>query len=95
MADIKKEFYLSFFLNRTKRCYSIIASSQGGIEIESVNNKIIIDIPDIDGIPSELASHVANNIKLNILKKLLLLNLFKNYQNSFMKKKQNWQKSIR
>ena len=31
MANIKREFYLSLFLNRTKRCYSIIASSQGGI----------------------------------------------------------------
>ena len=33
MADIKREFYVSLYLNRTKRCYSIIASSQGGIEI--------------------------------------------------------------
>ena len=49
MADIKREIYLSFFLNRSKRGYSIIASSQGGIEIESVDNKIIIDIPDVMG----------------------------------------------
>jgi succinyl-CoA synthetase beta subunit len=61
MADIKREFYLSFFLNRTKRCYSIIASSQGGIEIESVNNKVIMDIP-LDGISSITASEVAEKI---------------------------------
>jgi succinyl-CoA synthetase beta subunit len=61
MADIKREFYLSFFLNRTKRCYSIIASSQGGIEIESVNNKVIMDIP-LDGISSITASEVAEKM---------------------------------
>jgi len=63
MADIRKEFYLSFFLNRTKRCYSIIASSQGGVEIESDKNRIIIDVP-IDGITSALASRVANDMGL-------------------------------
>lgn len=63
MADIRKEFYLSFFLNRTKRCYSIIASSRGGVEIESDKNRIIIDVP-IDGITSGLASRVANDIGL-------------------------------
>ena len=36
MADIEKELYLSLFLNRSKRCYTIIASSEGGVEIESV-----------------------------------------------------------
>lgn len=64
MANIKREFYLSIFLNRTKRCYSIIASSQGGIEIESVDNKVIIDIP-IEGISSELASKVSEKMNLN------------------------------
>ena len=66
MANIKKEFYLSIFLNRTKRCYSIIASSQGGVEIESVDNKVIIDIPvDSEGISKELASQVADKMNLN------------------------------
>jgi succinyl-CoA synthetase beta subunit len=64
MANIKREFYLSIFLNRTKRCYSIIASSQGGIEIESVDNKVIIDIP-VEGISSELASKVSEKMNLN------------------------------
>ncbi|HEX6646679.1 MAG TPA: ATP-grasp domain-containing protein [Nitrososphaeraceae archaeon] len=61
MANIKREFYLSFFLNRTKRCYSIIASSQGGIEIESVNNKVIMDIP-LNGISSITASEVVKKM---------------------------------
>ena len=44
MADIKKELYLSLFLNRSKRCYTIIASSEGGVEIESVKNQIIKEV---------------------------------------------------
>ena len=65
MADIKREFYLSIFLNRTKRCYSIIASSEGGVEIESVDNKIIIDIPNIEGISSDLTSQITEKMNLN------------------------------
>ena len=49
MVDIVKEIYLSIFLNRSKRCFSIIASSEGGIEIEQTDNKIIQDI-SIDGL---------------------------------------------
>ncbi len=75
MVDIKREFYLSFFLNRTKRCYSIIASSQGGIEIENVDNKIIIDIPDVNGISSELASEVADKMNLNNSEKNTFIDL--------------------
>jgi succinyl-CoA synthetase beta subunit len=75
MADIKREFYLSLFLNRTKRCYSIIASSQGGIEIESVNNKIILDIHDVNGISSDLASEVADKMNLNNSEKNTFIDL--------------------
>ena len=75
MADIKREFYLSLFLNRTKRCYSIIASSQGGIEIESVNNKIILDLPDVNGISTELASEVADKMNLNNSEKNTFIDL--------------------
>ncbi len=50
MVDIKKELYLSLFLNRSKRCYTIIASSDGGVEIESVKNQIIkeVGLGDVD-----------------------------------------------
>src|SRR5215204_4926500 len=49
MADIKKELYLSLFLNRSKRCYSLISSAEGGIEIENAGSKIMVDVP-IDGL---------------------------------------------
>jgi succinyl-CoA synthetase beta subunit len=45
VVAIKSELYLSFFLNRSRRCYSLIASSEGGMEIENVGNKVIFDIP--------------------------------------------------
>ncbi len=44
MADIKKELYLSLFLNRSKRCYTVISSSEGGVEIEAVKNQIIHEV---------------------------------------------------
>jgi len=50
MQEYKKELYLSLFLNRSKRCYTIIASSEGGVEIESVKNQVIreIGLGDVD-----------------------------------------------
>ena len=63
MADIEKELYLSLFLNRSKRCYTIIASSEGGVEIESVKNQTIkeVGLGDVD---DETAKKVANEIGL-------------------------------
>jgi succinyl-CoA synthetase beta subunit len=86
MADIKREFYLSLFLNRTKRCYSIIASSQGGIEIESVNNKIILDIHDVNGISSDLASEVADKMNLNNSEKNTFIDLINKLSNLIYEK---------
>jgi len=63
MAEIEKELYLSLFLNRSKRCYTIIASSDGGVEIESVKNQTIkeVGLGDVD---DETAKQVANDIGL-------------------------------
>jgi succinyl-CoA synthetase beta subunit len=38
-CNIAKEFYLSFLVDRAKRCISIIASTEGGMEIEEVAHK--------------------------------------------------------
>ena len=64
MADIEKELYLSLFLNRSKRCYTIIASSDGGVEIESVKNQTIRDV-GLGDVNDEIAKEVANEIGLN------------------------------
>jgi succinyl-CoA synthetase beta subunit len=77
MAEIKREFYLSLYLNRTKRCYSIIASSEGGMEIESGDNKIIFDLPNVNEISSELASEVAGKMNLNNSEKNTFIDLIK------------------
>jgi len=63
MADIKKELYLSLFLNRSKRCYTIIASVEGGVEIESVKNQIIKEI-GLGEVSDELAKEVAKEMEL-------------------------------
>ncbi|HXV46023.1 MAG TPA: ATP-grasp domain-containing protein [Nitrososphaera sp.] len=63
MADIKKELYLSLFLNRSKRCYSLISSAEGGVEIESAGNKVVINIP-IEGLTAQTAEETASKLGL-------------------------------
>jgi succinyl-CoA synthetase beta subunit len=64
MADIKKELYLSLFLNRSKRCYSLISSTEGGVEIESAGNKVMVDVP-LDGLTAQTAEEVATKLGLS------------------------------
>ncbi len=63
MAEYEKELYLSLFLNRSKRCYTVIASSEGGVEIESVKNQVIreVGLGDVD---SKTAEEIAKQIGL-------------------------------
>jgi len=63
MADIKKELYLSIFLNRSKRCFTIIASPDGGVEIETVKNQIIKEI-GMGDVSDEIAQEVAKEMDL-------------------------------
>ncbi len=80
MVDISKELYLSIFLNRSKRCFSIIASAEGGMDIEQTENKIIQDL-FIDGISLDTANDISNKLKIPASSKNsfvdLLLRLFK------------------
>ena len=63
MADIKKELYLSLFLNRSKRCYTVIASADGGVEIESVKNQIIVEV-GLGEVSGEVAADIAKRMGL-------------------------------
>ena len=63
MVDMRKELYLSLFLNRSKRCYSFIASAEGGIDIENVDNKVIVDIP-MNGLSMQTAEDIAHKLGL-------------------------------
>ncbi|MCY4490654.1 MAG: acetate--CoA ligase family protein [Thaumarchaeota archaeon] len=64
MADIKKELYLSLFLNRSKRCYTVIASSEGGVEIESVKNQVIREV-GLGDVPTNVAQEISVAIGLD------------------------------
>lgn len=63
-AEHTNELYLSIYLNRSKRCYSVIASAEGGVEIENVGNKVIVDV-GIDGPTGKDLENVASKLKLN------------------------------
>lgn len=62
-AGIKKELYLSLFLNRSKRCYTVIASAEGGVEIESVKDQTIREV-GMGDITDDVAREVAEEIGL-------------------------------
>ena len=63
MVEIKKELYLSLFLNRSKRCYTVIASAEGGVEIESVKGQIIEEV-GTGHVGAETAHKVAEKMGL-------------------------------
>lgn len=63
MAEYEKELYLSLFLNRSKRCYTIIASGEGGVEIESVKNQVIREV-GLGNVDTKVAEEVAKQIGL-------------------------------
>lgn len=60
-----KELYLSIFLDRSKRSYAIIASPEGGVEIESVSNKIVHTLEIDDGSASNLLHDIASYMGFN------------------------------
>ena len=61
MSEYEKEIYLSLFLNRSKRCYTIIASAEGGVEIESAKNQIIREV-GLGDVSKKIAMEVAKEI---------------------------------
>jgi len=63
MAEYEKELYLSLFLNRSKRCYTVIASSEGGVEIESVKNQVIREV-GLGNVDTQTAEEIAKQIGL-------------------------------
>ncbi|HEY7110299.1 MAG TPA: succinate--CoA ligase subunit beta [Nitrososphaeraceae archaeon] len=63
MIPIVRELYLSLFLNRSKRCYSLICSEQGGMEIESSGNKILLDI-QLDELSEQTVEQLLVNVHL-------------------------------
>ncbi|HIA26313.1 MAG TPA: ATP-grasp domain-containing protein [Candidatus Nitrosopelagicus sp.] len=64
MTEYEKEIYLSIFLNRSKRCYTVISSAEGGVEIESVKNQVIQEV-GLGDVSKKIAEKVAKDIGLD------------------------------
>ena len=58
VVNISKELYVSLFLNRSARSFSLIVSATGGMEIESTENRFIMDITPNDDI-EDIAKRIA------------------------------------
>ena len=63
MTEYEKEIYLSIFLNRSKRCYTVISSAEGGVEIESVKNQVVQEV-GLGDVSKKNAEKVAKDIGL-------------------------------
>jgi len=64
VVEAERELYLSVFLNRSKRCYTVIASAEGGVEIESVKNQTVREV-GLGQIGQETAREVASEMGLD------------------------------
>ena len=64
MSEYEKEIYLSLFLNRSKRCYTVISSADGGVEIESVKDQIIREV-GLGHVSKKVAEEIAKEIGLD------------------------------
>ena len=64
MSEYEKEIYLSLFLDRSKRCYTVISSAEGGVEIESVKNQVIREV-GLGVVSKKIAEDIAVKINLD------------------------------
>jgi len=64
MAEIRQELYLSLFLNRSKRAYTVIASAEGGVEIESQKDQIIVPV-GLGQVTDDVARQVASRMNMH------------------------------
>ena len=62
-AEISSELYVAIMLNRGRRTYTVIASSEGGVEIESVKGQTIRDV-GLGGADAATCAEVASAIGL-------------------------------
>lgn len=67
MVNVTKELYLSIFLDRGRRLYSLICSKEGGIDIESAGNKVLLDVP-LNGLTEKTVEDLALKLGINGLR---------------------------
>jgi succinyl-CoA synthetase beta subunit len=63
--DTSKELYVSLYLNRSARCFSLIVSAAGGMDIESTKDRFISDVSSKREIGS-IATNIARKLGLNV-----------------------------
>lgn len=63
VVDISKELYISIFLNRSERCFTLIVSAAGGVEIESAKDTHMSNLGSTGDI-GEVARGIASKIGL-------------------------------
>lgn len=63
--DTSKELYVSLYLNRSARCFSLIVSAAGGMDIESTKDRFISDVSSKREIGS-IATAIARKLGLNV-----------------------------
>ncbi|MBA4249242.1 MAG: ADP-forming succinate--CoA ligase subunit beta [Candidatus Puniceispirillum sp.] len=88
-CDIAKEFYISFLINRDQNCISLVASSQGGMDIEQVAH----DTPDailteninpLLGLKDYVVRKVAFSLNLDVSLHLEFVSLIKKIYKAFV-----------
>jgi succinyl-CoA synthetase beta subunit len=65
VIDTSKELYVSLYLNRSARCFSLIVSAAGGMDIESTKDRFISDVSSKREIGS-IANNIARKLGLNV-----------------------------
>jgi len=88
-CNIAKEFYLSLLVDRAKRCISIIASTEGGMEIEEVAHKSpekihTVRIDPKVGLQSFQAGQIAIDLGLPLETRKAFIELVKGLYCSFL-----------
>lgn len=66
-VELKRELYLSILLDRQRACPIIIASPQGGVGIEEIDKKFIIQIPvdPLTGLTDKQVQELVNFMELD------------------------------
>jgi succinyl-CoA synthetase beta subunit len=59
----EKEFYLSVALDRGNRTFAVIASKEGGVEVEGLTGKVVHDIP-LEGLTLSIAKSIVEELQL-------------------------------
>jgi succinyl-CoA synthetase beta subunit len=98
-CDIKKEYYLSMLVDRSTSSISIIASTEGGMEIEEVAEKepekiITVNVPGDKSIDQLSLDRLVQGLQITQISQLIFVIKFKKFIPAFYQQMLHWSKSI-